>query len=112
MGHKHHHHDHPDASEPQANGQPAPAGPAGDITLHARIQQRAYALSQARPGGSDVENWLQAEREINAPAASEDRKKPVAPLEFPQPSAPGGKRKSTGDAPWTAAARDAPAGGR
>ena len=32
--------------------------------MHGRIELRAYELSQTGQGGSDLQYWLQAEREI------------------------------------------------
>jgi hypothetical protein len=60
MGHKHHHHDthrHGFAQGIQKTEEP-------EAALQDRIRQRAYELFQAKSGGSDMEDWLQAEREI------------------------------------------------
>ncbi len=35
-----------------------------ELSLHDRIRQRAYEIFQQRPGESDLQNWLEAEREI------------------------------------------------
>jgi Protein of unknown function (DUF2934) len=42
--------------------------PANAEALRKQVEERAYTLweSQGRPGGRDVEDWLQAETEITA----------------------------------------------
>jgi hypothetical protein len=45
---------------------------------HQLIEQRAYAIYQARGGhdGLDTEDWLQAEREVDALPPDDDRLPP------------------------------------
>ena len=42
---------------------PKAAAPAKQIT-HAQIAERAYYISQSGAGGSELDNWLRAEREL------------------------------------------------
>lgn len=60
MRHKQNHHDDPRRHE-STQGSPMTKEP--DAALQDRIRQRAYEMSQAKPGGSETEDWLQAERE-------------------------------------------------
>ena len=60
MGHKHHHDDTHRHGSVQGIPKTAEPGP----TLQDRIRQRAYELFQAKSGGSEMQDWLQAEREI------------------------------------------------
>lgn len=78
MSHKHHHED----SERQGAAQPTAKSESVETALHARIQRRAYELSRAGKGGSELENWLQAEREIALEVAGPGGKS-TEPLQFP-----------------------------
>lgn len=55
-----------DSREPNADGQNAPTG--SKETRMNRIAQRAHEIYQARGGqhGKALDDWLQAEREIDA----------------------------------------------
>ena len=48
---------------PVADDSPGLAG--GDAEAEERIRERAYAISQGDDAGSDLENWLRAERELH-----------------------------------------------
>ena len=68
MGHKQHHHDH-DGNGHHAASSHESGRTNGNLELHERIKLRAYELSCTGQGGSDLQNWLQAEQEIAAAAA-------------------------------------------
>ena len=63
MGHKQHHHNHEEThrhgSEPENR-----LATAQQPGLEDRIRLRAYELFLTQPGGSDLQDWLRAEREI------------------------------------------------
>ncbi|HVB39640.1 MAG TPA: hypothetical protein VNE83_01985 [Terriglobales bacterium] len=50
--------------------------------MHARLEHRANELSRTGKGGSDLENWLQAEDEIVLEVAGTGRNS-TEPLQFP-----------------------------
>ena len=89
MSHKHHHED----SDRHGAAQPTPKSESVETALHAQIQRRAYELSQAGKGGSDLDDWLQAEREFVQEEAGPGPKS-IEPLDFPQPQ----KRRVIGEA--------------
>jgi len=60
MGHKHHH----DDTRRHGSDQKALKTEEPEATLEDRIRQRAYELFQAKSGGSEMQDWLQAEREM------------------------------------------------
>ena len=65
MARKQHSHDHDHdhrTAAPPANGQPA----APEAPLRDQIRLRAYELFEAAPGGSEMEDWLRAEREVRS----------------------------------------------
>jgi len=45
---------------------------------HDEIQVRAYAISQSRPTGDDMANWLEAERQLVEEAAPKPRRRKKA----------------------------------
>jgi hypothetical protein len=61
---------HPDTSTPQAVPQACPKTPVNIVAPlpEERIRQRAHEISMARGGapGREMDDWLQAEREITA----------------------------------------------
>lgn len=61
MGHTHH---HPNGAEQHGAAKHEAGTKTSKLEVQERIRLRAYALSQAGGGGSDLEHWLQAEREI------------------------------------------------
>lgn len=64
-------------------------GGISEPSVHARIELRAYELWRAGRGGSEVDHWLQAEREITQETANQGRKS-TEPLKFRPPA---GKRQ-------------------
>ena len=60
MGHKHQH----DDTHRHGSAQGVRKAEEPGVKLQDRIRQRAYELFQAKPGGSEMQDWLQAEREI------------------------------------------------
>jgi len=60
MGHKQHH----DDTQQRRSDQKTPKAEEPKATLQDRIRQRAYELFQAQSGGSDTQDWLQAEHEV------------------------------------------------
>ncbi len=69
MGHKRHH----DGSARHETVQRISETANPQVALHARIQRRAYELSRTGSGASELENWLQAERELAPESASQRR---------------------------------------
>ena len=70
----------PRSKRPTARKGPASAASnakAQDSALYKRITQRAYELYEQRGGqaGSELEDWLQAEREIRSAAAKIPKQK-------------------------------------
>ena len=55
-----------------ANGHPGTSSPGGELSLE-RIRERAYEIFVARGGepGHESEDWIQAERELQAEALSD-----------------------------------------
>jgi hypothetical protein len=73
MGHNKHNHQgterHDAATAPNGSETAAKA-------TREQISRRAYELSRGKHGGSDMQNWLQAEREVRQRSAD----RPVAPV--------------------------------
>ena len=70
----------PRSKRPTARKGPVPAASnakAQDTGLYERVAQRAYELYEQRGGqaGSELEDWLQAEREIRSAAAKRPKQK-------------------------------------
>ena len=69
MGYKQHPHNHEHTQRHEVETPHAkPAGPEG--AMQERIRMRAYELSQTEPGGSAMQDWLCAEREVLGVAAA------------------------------------------
>ncbi len=60
MGHKHHHGD----TRRQGSDQKTLQTEKPEATLQDQIRQRAYELFQTKSGNSEMQDWLQAEREM------------------------------------------------
>jgi hypothetical protein len=54
----------PKAAKPVAAPAPAAAAPAKREVTQADIAKRAYEIWASGQGGSEMENWLRAEREL------------------------------------------------
>ena len=89
MGHNKHNHQGTERHDQGTERHDAATAPNGSETVanaaREQISRRAYELSRGKHGGSDMQNWLQAEREVRQRPAAD---LPVAAAGEARPAGP------------------------